>query len=392
MSSQARTYSVSTADKAPLLKFFEAALEQSGIRVVSRPSPSKAPFRYLIEHTDGQQLNLVAYLFRATKYRSGPKQERPRDEHRFQIKYGSDFSRYHHLELPHPNVRNTIALFLGIHLEKGILIGCDPSMHNPTWFSKSVEFKDEHVDAALAKGWIAWERERVERGRRKQALTFLDFRTEAVVAFTPEHLSRYIDLERISTGLDPGERVLLADALPVENRHQLEIELGLSADEIMDLIKSAFRLEVAVRGGAAQRHLQKVLESTEGVTRVTPIDQDARPDFEVQFRKRSRIVTVECKNVLRRSRAAGVPIVEYQKTRASKGDPICGRYYPVSHCDILAACLFPIRARWEYRFCPSGDLPPHPQCPGKVKSQILVGDSLWSLSIASLLDQISRGS
>jgi hypothetical protein len=265
-------------------------------------------------------------------------------------------------------------------------------MHNPTWFSKSVEFKDEHVDAALVRGWVAWERERVERGRRKQALPFLDYRTEAVIAFTPAHLGRYIDLERISTGLDPGERLLLADALPDENRHQLEIELGLTANEIMDLIKSAFRLEVAVRGGAAQHHLQKVLESTDGVTRVNAIDVDARPDFEVQFRNRSRLVTIECKNVLRRSTSAGVPIVEYQKTRASKGDPVCGRYYSVSHCDILAACLHPIRARWEYRFCPSGDFPPHPKCPGKVTSKLLVGGSSWSRGVASLLDQISGGS
>lgn len=389
MSPQPRNYSVSPSDKAPLLRFFEEALEQSGVRVVSRPSPSVAPFRYLIQHTDGRQLRLVAYLFRATKYKAGSKEERPPDEHRFQIKYGSDFSHYHHLEIRHEDSPDTVTLFLGIHLERGIMVGCDPSMHNPTWFSKSVEFKEAHVEAALATGWIAWERERIERGRRKQSLPLLDYRTEAVVAFTPKHLGRYIDLERISTGLDPGERMFLADALPDENRHQLEVELGLTANEIMDLIKSAFRLEVAVRGGAAQRHLQRILEATDGVTRVRPIDQDARPDFEVQFRGRSRLITIECKNVLRRSSAAGVPIVEYQKTRASKGDPICGRYYSVSHCDILAACLFPIRARWEYRFCPSGDLPPHPDCPGKVKSKIPVGNSSWNSEIASLLDQIS---
>lgn len=386
VSRRPKRYTVSSADKRPLLEVFSEALRAGGAEILEHPDPSIAPFEYVIATPKGERLRLIAYIFRANKYEQ---QGRPEDEHRFQIKYGSDFTDYHYLELPALGDKSTVTLFVGVHLEEGVIVGCDPTMHNPTWFSKSVEFKDEQLELARKGGWYAWERERREGGRRKEPLPLLDYRTETVVAFTPESLLRYIELERVASGIDPGERLLLAETPPGEQRHALEIELGLSAGEIMDMIQRGFRLKVAVRGGAAQLHLGKLLETVSGITKIVPIDEDARPDFEVRYRNRRRPVTIECKNVLRSHRLQGLPIVEYQKTRASKGDPLCGRYYTFGHCDILAACLHPITVQWEYRFCASPHLPPHASCHGKVQSRIAVGGAVWTLSVERLLDELT---
>jgi hypothetical protein len=383
-----KRYRVKAADKRPLLAVVSEGLRAGGAKILKEPDPSIAPFEYEILTPQGERLRLVAYVFRTNKY---GQRERPEDEHRFQIKYGSDFTDYHYLELPAPGDKSTVTLFVGVHLEEGVIVGCDPTMHNPTWFSKSVEFKDEQLELARTRGWSAWERERREGGRRKEPLPLLDYRTEVVVAFTPENLLRYIELERVASGLDPGERLLLAETPPGEKRHALEIELGLSAGQIMDMIQRGFRLKVAVRGGAAQLHLGKLLERVPGITKIVPIDEDARPDFEVRYRSRRKPVTIECKNVLRSHRLQGLPIVEYQKTRASKSDPHCGRYYTFDHCDILAACLHPIQVRWEYSFCASSQLPPHASCPGRVHPRVPVGGKAWAESVEQLLDKLTGG-
>lgn len=388
MIEQPRRYHVSPGDKKPLLEVFRRGL-LAGAEILEEPGPGIAPFEYVIRTAQGERIRLIAYIFRATKYHPGDKRERPEDEHRFQIKYGSDFDSYHWLELPRPQDSSTVTLFIGVHLEAGILVGCDPVMHNPTWFSKSVEFKDEQIAFASERGWYGWERARLESGRRKRELPLLDYRTETVIAFTPENLLRYIELERVATGLDPGERLLLAEMPLGEPRDDLEVELGLSAGEILDMIQRSFRLKVAVRGGAAQVHLQKLLETVPGVSEIVPIDEDARADFGVRYRSRRRQVQIECKNVLRSHRLAGLPLVEYQKTRASKGDPQCGRYYGFEHCDILAACLHPILERWDYRFRVSEELPPHGSCPGKVHPRIGVGGPGWTEAIEPLLDRLT---
>ncbi|HMB54916.1 MAG TPA: hypothetical protein VKU40_16480, partial [Thermoanaerobaculia bacterium] len=337
-----RRYRVKAADKKPLLEILDRGLVAGGAEVLEAPDPGSAPFEYLVRLPgEAESLRLICYAFRANKYRQGG---RPGDEHRFQIKYGSDFHEYHDLAIF--DDPRTVTLFVGVHREAGIIVACDPAMHDPTWFSKSVEFKDEHVVQTLEQGWYGWERERSE-GRRKIDLPMLDYRVEAVVAFTPEHLVRFIKLERATTGADPGERLLLADrAAPgyqpdttaLAEMHPLELELGLVSGDILDMIDERFRLKAAVRGAAAEEHLRAALEQVGGVTGLVQLDEDGRPDFTVTYRQRVKGVTVECKNVLRKSRKNNLPVVDFQKTRASKGDP-CSRYYLVDHCDILAACL-----------------------------------------------------
>ena len=105
------------------------ALEVSGAKILSVPRPDQAPFEYRVKTPDGTDLDLVCYAFTANKYRQG---KRPTDEHRFQVKYGSEFKRYHDLYI-------------------------DPAMHNPTWFSMSIEMKEAELKRATEAGWHGWE-------------------------------------------------------------------------------------------------------------------------------------------------------------------------------------------------------------------------------------------
>ncbi len=239
----------------------------------------------------GELIELVCYAFTANKYRQ---QGRPADEHRFQIKYGSEFDRYHHLYFDPKGER--VTLMFGLHLEMGLFVGVDPRMHSPTWFSSSVEFKTAALERAGEIGWHGWERERSD-ARRKLGRPYENLLTETVVAFRPEHLVRYIEFERLASGLDCGERLMLSERVEhalasgdtqhadVTEPHALERQFGLPANQILDIISAAFRLEAAVRGGVAEYHLERYLKGVTGVRRVRHIIEDGKPDFEMEYPK-----------------------------------------------------------------------------------------------------------
>ncbi len=364
------------------------ALEKSGAKIIRPPDPTQAPFEITIETPRGEALELVCYAFHANKYEQG---KRPGDEHRFQVKYGSDFSRYHQIYIA--DERNRVTLMFGVHVEAGIFVAVDPAMHETTWFSKSIEFKDEHVEGARERGWIGWERER-SVARRKAMKPFASYEDEVLLAFTPEHFLRYVELERMATGLPPGRRLLWIDTFaPGEQTrlarpHSLETELQLPASKIMDIINDAFRLKVAVRGSVAEKHLLDQVTGMPGVTSARTLDEDGRPDLEVVYKKR-RPVYIECKNVGRTPVAAG-PKVDFQKTRAAKSDP-CSRYYQASQFEILAACLQPITEAWEFKYCLTAQLPPHRTCPGRLSQRVVVSGVTWEQPLVDLLDIASSG-
>ena len=363
-------------------KFIGEALEAAGCRVLKAADPHEAPLTFQTLTPGGEILELVCYVFRANKYKQA---RRPVDEHRFQVKYGSDFTRYHELFIA--DERNRVTLFFGAHLEEGLFVAADPTMHNPTWFSRSVEFKDEHVQFIHDTGWYGWERPR-SMARRKQVLPAESFQTEVLLGFEPEFFWQYIQLERAATGMDPGERLLLIDRLaelrPAEAtvHHPLEAELGLSAREILDLIDGAFRLKVAVRGGTAEKHLLSLLQLVPGMDEVEQLDQDGRPDFRVVYRGGAPVF-IECKNVLRRRQGERIK-VDFQRTRASKHDP-CSRYYSATEFEILAACLHPVTEEWSYRFRLTSALEPHAKCNGRLSQHVYVNGG-WVEGVEEVLE------
>lgn len=370
-----RKYNV--ARRGPIVEKIRESLEKSGAEVVSTPDPQKAPFEFRIRTPQGEELHLICYAFLANKYRQ---QGRPENEHRFQIKYGSEFDQYHEIFID-PN-RKLITLMFGVHLEEDLFVAVDPSMHNPTWFSKSIEFKSEDLNVAQASGWHGWERDRSE-GRRKEVPPLASNQTEVLAGFKPENFLRYVQFERLTTGLDAGERLLMLENVAAHSpghsyEHVLEKQFGLSAHEILNVIGRAFRLEAAVRGHVAQYHLGEYLKAVPKIDDVQPIDKDGKPDFRVVYQ--GNPYHIECKNVLRKQTSRG-PRVDFQKTRASKNDP-CSRYYERDAFDVLAACLHPITENWEFRFCPTSMLNPHPKCEGRLSHRVDVIGDIWTKDIA----------
>jgi hypothetical protein len=371
-----------------IVERIERALVASGATIVTHADPRSAPFELTIRTPTGENLDLVCYAFTANKYRQGG---RPSDEHRFQIKYGSDFDRYHELFIDLDG--DKITLMFGVHVELDLFVAVDPRMHTPTWFSSSVEFKTEHLDEAASKGWHGWERDRSDI-RRKIARPKESLQTETVIGFRPEQFLRYVEFERVASGLECGERLLLSDRIERslssgaalvlgEESHPLERQLGLPAAQILDVIAGAFRLAAAVRGGVAEHHLERLLHHIPGVRRVRHIIEDGQPDFEIEYKKRPFLI--ECKNVLARTQR-GLPRVDFQKTRAAKTDP-CSRYYKPTQFQVLAACLHPVTQQWEFRFTATEALKPHPKCAGRLASNVLVQET-WPGDLRAVLDQL----
>lgn len=387
-----RRYNVSAKDREPLLKFMLDALRESGCRVIHHSPPTEAPFRISFETLDGERLGIVAYAFLATRT---PTAKRPPDERSFQIKYGSKV----HGELldvwQDPFGLYT-TLFLGIDTKERFFVGVDPAMHSPTKLFIRFEFKDEHADEIRANGWHAWERQKRTQG--------LEEPIEIVVGGTARSFLRYVQFERAAQGLDQGHRQLLADrpnlaltsqeevfaedsAFLAQPPHALVEELGLPPEQIFNLIASARRLKMAVRGWVAEEHLRSELARIPGVDECNRLDKEGSPDISMRYRG-GRPILVECKNVLRRTNSKGEPRIDFQRTRAAKSDP-CSRYYAAADFDIVAACLHAVTERWEFRYRAPADLPGHARCSGKVSNNIVV-DSAWTSSIVPVLDRIGR--
>lgn len=143
-------------------------------------------------------------------------------------------------------------------------------------------------------------------------------------------------------------------------------------EEVLDLVAQARRLKMAVRGWVAERHLYKILKDMDGVADCRMLDEEGSPDIELRYRG-SNPITVECKNVAGKRYADGSPKVDFQRTRAAKGNP-CSRYYKADDFDILAACLHAVEERWVYRYILPKDLDPHKSCDGRLDNNIRVNE------------------
>ncbi|WP_295887548.1 hypothetical protein [uncultured Thiohalocapsa sp.] len=386
-----RRFSVSRSQKAPLLAFILSALEGSGCRTLHCSDPAEAPFRISFETADGERMGIVAYAFFANSRQT---RNRPGDEHRFQVKYGPKTGEQHELWQDPYGLYTT--LFCGINPETGYFVAADPVLHSPTRFFISIEFKDQHVKAILERGWHAWERQR----RTKDGL---DEPVEVMLGGMPENFLRYVRFERAAKGLDAGHRALLADKMteldhlrtpeadaraqtPIEvaRIHQLTSEFQLAENEILDLIESAPRLKMAVRGWVAEAHLVRQLAGLPAITECMPIEEDGRPDVRVSLRG-SRPIFIECKNVLRRPYADGTYRLDFQRTRAAKGDP-CSRYYTAEEFDVVAACLHPRTEQWDFCFALSREMDSHDRCPGRLSNRAKV-DARWAADVVAVLER-----
>ena len=355
------------------------ALHADGCRILYCSPPSEAPTRITFETADGERFGIVAYAFLANQRLT---KNRPDDEHRLQVKYGSRDGKLHELWQDPYGLYTT--LFLGINPEQRFFVGADPVLHSPTKMFISIEFKQEQADAILQTGWHAWERSRKTADAGP---------IEVLVGGRPERFLDYVRFERDALAEDQGQRQLLAERAghsplrPVEasashppdlvpspaRLHDLAREFELSQREVMDLIESAPRLKMAVRGWVAEEHLYRQVQGVPDVSECKRITKEGGADIALRFR--GAPLTIECKNVLRNTTAAGVARVDFQRTRASKGDP-CSRYYSPRDFDVVAACLHAVTERWEFRYVVPTRLAPHQRCPGKLGNNVRL-DERW---------------
>lgn len=381
-----RLYNVQARDREPLIAFMCDALAASGCRILYQSPPNQAPFRITFETPLGERMGIVAYAFLANMKITA---KRPEDEWRFQVKYGSKDGQLHELWQDPYGLYTT--LFLGISPEHGFFVAADPVLHSPTKFFISIEFKEHNVDAIRTSGWAAWERARRPRDYDEGPV-------EVLVGGTPDAFLRYIRFEREALGEDQGHRQLLAEQAPTsplfvgpehatlhpssDRLHELAREFEMSETEVLDLIAGARRLKMAVRGWVAEEHLVRTLREVPGVTECVRLDDEGGPDVRLRFQG-SRPIHIECKNVLRGTTAKGLARIDFQRTRASKGDP-CSRYYSPEDFDVIAACLHAVNERWEFRFASTAWLDSHAKCPGKLSNLVKV-DERWNQPIEKVL-------
>jgi len=332
-------------------------------------------------------MGIVAYAFLAN---SKPTKNRPPDEHRFQLKYGSKDDRLHELWQDPFGLYTT--LLVGINPERGFFVGADPVLHNPTRFFISLEFKEEHVAVIERDGWHSWERDR--RAGDDQPV-------EVLVGGGPLAFLRYVLFEREAIGEDQGHRQLLSErtmfngarspkrgrgelllAPSVERLHALAREFDLTESEVLDLIAGTPHVKKAVRGSVAEEHLVRVLAKVPGVSEAHRVADQGEIDVSVRL-DGGRPVGIQCKNVLRKTTREGLVRIDFQRTRAAKADP-CSRYYAPTDFDLVAACLHAVSERWTFKFALPEQLDPHSKCAGKLASNVRLDDR-WSLDAHALL-------
>lgn len=380
-----KRWRVSRADKEPLLRFILSGLEETGCRILHHSDPGEAPFLVSFETPSGERQGVLCYAFLAN---SKLTKKRPEDEHRFQVKLGSDPKAI--LDLYQDPLEVTTTLFVGIDPKRGFMVAADPVLHSPTKMFISIEFKRSHAEAIMKNGWCAWERASARRPGQP---------VEVLVGAVKSRLLDLIRFERAAKGLDQGHRQLLAEKFQsgllgllgshrVEDHHRLIKELGLSGPDLFNLIDETARLKMAVRGWVAEVHLEKLLQTVPNVSDCARINEEGRPDIALKYRHHGPIL-IECKNVLRAPAGDGTPRLDFQKTRISKADP-CSRYYRPEDFSIVAACLHAVTEAWEFRYALTRVLPEHRKCPGRIQSALQVKGKTWFENPAEALEIAMR--
>ena len=362
-------------------RFLQRAMERSGGRVLWSSGPHVAPLYLAIEDGQGERQGLMAYVFMANRRVT---RNRPANEHRMQIRYGdvNDAAwraQRHPVGLDPAGV--DVTLVLGAHPEADLLVALDPLLYDPLPLGISVFWKDAEAKAAQRRGWHVWERDNISGVRRASPRATLG--VETLVAFRPERLLDFVRFEREAQtlGLDPPLRLWAAERAgasrtaaprsqsptapaPGAPIHILEQQYALPAHAILEIIGERKRLAMAVRGGVAEYHAGRELRADPAVREARVGHQEGPPDYFVTLLD-GREVTVEVKNASPKTYRGGIPKVEVQKTRASRGDPLSRLYTPDAF-DVLAACMVGPTGTWTFRYKRSAKLRRHPDHPDRI--------------------------
>ncbi|WP_197675142.1 hypothetical protein [Microterricola viridarii] len=375
--------------KRDIHQFLIDAVEASGARVLYASQHVRAPIYLGVQLDSDERIGLLIYAFRV---KGRATNNRPADEVRGQLRYGSEenWDRTHTLSKDVAGV--DLTLVVGVDLEDQIIIGLDPLLWDPLPMGISFYAKRPDIEKAQASGWHVWEKS--NRGGNKRPESRSPSSLETIVALRPNRFMDYTRLERRASALrlEPALRHSLAVSMTeavsstqASPRHVLEERFDLTGEQILDIIGGRSRLTVAVRGGVAEHHLEAFLAKHPSVAHVERLDLDAQHDFNVELIS-GEVLRVECKNASPEvykdsdlehgyySRGDGK--VEVQKTRASKDDP-ASRFYAVDAFDMVAACTFSSTGRWEFRFGRTSSMRRHKDFPDRL-SPIQAINSSWA--------------
>ncbi|NUL44594.1 hypothetical protein F7P69_05205 [Cellulosimicrobium funkei] len=372
-------------DRADLCSFLIEAVKASGGSILYASDPHHAPIYLGVQLDSDERIGMLIYPFRITR---NTIRNRPRNEVRGQLRYGSAPS----WEREHPVGRDVagvdVSIILGIDTADGVILGLDSNLWDPLPMGISFYVKESEIEQAKSSGWHVWEK--VNRPGPKRSDSRSPTNLETVVAFTPERLIDYVRLERRSTSLrlDPPLRFAAASSFAnraavekLPHRHVLEEQFALSSEQILDIISGRNRLSVAVRGGVAEHHLEHLLANDPWVASVERLDVDAMHDFNVTLTD-GRHLRVECKNASPKTSADGKYKVEVQKTRASKGN-LASRFYPIDGFDVVAACLFSPTGIWEFRYGLTSRMTRHKDFADRLSAIQTISDD-WKTNLAEL--------
>lgn len=380
--SYARVYRVN--EREDVHAFLQQAVTRSGGHVLYASDAARAPVYLGVRTAGGQRLGLLVYPFRMTRVLTSG---RPSDEVRGQIRYGGEETWHSDDHAVGRDLAGVdITLMVAVDLERGVLVGLDPALYDPLPMGISMYAKDAQLAAAGTGSWHVWERE--NRGGSRRAAPRAQGGLETLVAFTPERFLDYARFEQAASdlGLDGPLRYSAAQdaatSATAGSRHPLEQDFDLAAADILAIIAERTRLEVAVRGGVAEHHLQRVLDGDTEVAAADRLDQDAQHDFDVVMAD-GRTVRLECKNASPEGYANGDFKVEVQKTRASKNDP-ASRFYRVDQFDVVAACLYSPTRQWTFRYIATSLLARHRDFADRLAPMQRI-DAAWASDLASAL-------
>lgn len=176
-------YGVRRRDREPVLRFIHEALAASGCRIIRSSEADHAPFRISFETGAGERMGIIAYAFFANNRDT---KNRPKDEYRFQLKYGGKQQHnLHHLWQDPYGLYTTI--LVGISPSDRFFVGFDPVLHSPTKHFISLEFKRSFVDEIGRNGW-SW-RERDRRSGSEEPV-------EVIVGGTMDSFVDFVRFER----------------------------------------------------------------------------------------------------------------------------------------------------------------------------------------------------
>lgn len=386
-----RVYRVS--GRGDLHEFLVDAVSLSGGEVLYASDPNKVPVYLGVDAGNGQRLGLMIYPFRMTRKET---RNRPRDEVKGQLRYGAEKTwkeEGHFVARDAAGVDTT--LLLGLYPEGGLILGLDPSLYDPLPLGISVYAKDQQVAEVAQDGWTVWERANNPGSRRTAPRASEGL--ETLVGFRPSRLLDYARFERHASDLGLDQPLRYAAAMDaaagavseasVGNSaapHSLEANFGLSAREILDIIHTRMRLEVAVKGGVAEHHLERRLHADPSVTAIERLDEDGQPDFRVRMANGATVL-IECKNASPERYANGDMKVEVQKTRATRNDP-AGRLYRPERFDLVAACLYSPTRHWNFVFIRASRLDRHASHPDRLAATHRI-DGRWSTTLRDALEQ-----